>query len=91
MTKYIDFADLKTRVSMEQVISLLNLKVKREGQQWRAACPYCKGGGDRALSMNVRDNVFRCFADGKAAGDQIALVAHVRDISQREAAKPART
>jgi hypothetical protein len=84
---YIDFAALKQRVSMEQVISLLNLKVKREGSQWRSECPACKSGGPRALSMNVKDNLFRCFADGKAGGDVIGLVAHVRGTSQREAAE----
>jgi hypothetical protein len=84
---YLDFKAIKERCSMEQVIGLLNLKVKREGNQWRAPCPYCKSGGDRALSMNVRDNVFRCFADGKAAGDVIGLVAHCRGICQREAAE----
>jgi hypothetical protein len=73
---------------MERAISLLNIKVtKREGQQWRAPCPACRSGGDRVLSMNVKENVFRCFADGKAAGDQIALVAHIRGTSQREAAE----
>jgi hypothetical protein len=85
---YISFSDLKDRVSMERVIGLLNIKVtKREGSQWRAQCPVCKGGGDRALSMNVKENVFRCFADGRAGGDQIALVAHIRGTSQREAAE----
>jgi hypothetical protein len=73
---------------MERAISLLNIKVtKREGQQWRAPCPACRNGGDRVLSMNVKENVFRCFADGKAAGDQIALVAHISGSSQREAAE----
>jgi hypothetical protein len=85
---FIDFAALKERVTMERAISLLNIKVtKREGQQWRAPCPACRTGGDRVLSMNVKENVFRCFADGKAAGDQIALVAHIRGTSQHEAAE----
>ena len=85
---YIDFATLKARCSMERAISILNIKItKREGSQWRAECPACKSGGPRALSMNVKETVFRCFADSKAAGDQIALVAHIRGTSQREAAE----
>lgn len=84
---YINFSELKERVSMEQAISLLNLKVRREGSQWRAPCPYCKKSGDRALSMNVKQGLFRCFADGSAGGDTIGLVAHVRGTSQREAAE----
>jgi DNA primase len=85
---FIDFAALKERVTMEQVISLLNVKVtKIEGAQWRAQCPACRSGGDRVLSMNVREKVYRCFADGGKGGDVIALVAHVRGTSQREAAE----
>jgi hypothetical protein len=87
VTGFLDFQAIKERIGMNQAISLLNLKVKGEGLQLRAPCPYCKTGGDRALSMNVRKNIFRCFADGKAAGDQIALVAHIRGTSQREAAE----
>lgn len=88
MSDFVSFSDLKGRVSIEQVISVLNLKIhKREANgQWRAPCPNCKGANQRALSINVRENVFRCFTDPKGKGDQIALAAHCRGTSQRDAA-----
>lgn len=89
MTEFVDFADLKSKVSMEQVISYLGIRItKRDSAvQWRAHCPACRSKNPRSLSMNVKDNVFKCFADPRGRGDQISLVAHTKGISQREAAK----
>jgi hypothetical protein len=86
--EFVDFAAIKERVGMQEAISFLNLKLtKQEGDQHRFACPACKGGNDRALSINIQKGVFRCFEDrGKGGTDSIALVAHVKGIRQREAA-----
>ena len=85
---YVDFSAIKERVGMADAITFLNLKLtKQEGDQHRFACPACKGGNDRALSINIGKGVFRCFEDrGKGGTDSIALVAHCKDIRQREAA-----
>lgn len=85
---FVDFASIKERVGMARAIQMLSLKLtKQEGEQLRFACPACKGGNDRALSINVSKGVFRCFEDrGKGGTDSIALVAHVKGIRQREAA-----
>jgi hypothetical protein len=85
---YIDFSAIKERVSMEQAIRFLDLKLtKREGDQWRFPCPACRGNDPRALSINVKEDKYRCFEDkGKGGTDSIALVAHVKGIRQRQAA-----
>ena len=85
---FVDFAAVKERVGMAQAIQFLGLKLtKQENDQSRYSCPACKGGNDRALSINVGKGVFRCFEDkGKGGTDSIALVAHVKGIRQREAA-----
>ena len=36
---YIDFAELKGKVSIEQVLTMLQLNLKRQGQQLRGSCP----------------------------------------------------
>jgi len=51
----------------------------------RAACPACGNGGPRAIVITPLKNLFHCFPS-KAGGDQIALVSHVKGVSQKDAA-----
>ncbi len=81
---FTDFQELKTRVSFEQAINLLGLTLKRSGNQWRGACPVCKGS-DRSLVITEGKGFF-CFTK-HAGGDVIALVAHIRGIAVKEAAQ----
>ena len=74
---FIDFAELKAKVSIEQVLTMLQLNLKRQGQQLRGPCPACKSGGDRALVVTPDKGVFYCFSR-KSGGDMIELVAHMR-------------
>jgi DNA primase len=85
MAAFIDFQALKERVKIEQVVQMLGLRMKGN-DQLRSACPACRSGGDRALAVNVSKGSYYCFADSKG-GDLIALCAHVRGVSQREAAE----
>jgi DNA primase len=88
---FVDFAELKTRVSIEQAMQMLGLTLTIHGSQYRGACPVCKAGGDRALIVTPAKGLFYRFAcrgDKKlnGAGDAIALTAHIRGISVKEAA-----
>ncbi len=85
MGNFVDFNELKERVSFGQTIDLLGIQMKKSGAQWRGACPACKKGGDRALVV-TDSKAFFCFSAHKG-GDQIALVAHVRNCSVKEAAQ----
>lgn len=81
------FEQVRAGVSLEDAISFLGLKLtKREGDQLRFECPHCRGANKRALSVNL-DKGFRCFASSKSGNDATALVAHCRNISQRDAAQ----
>lgn len=82
---FVDFAELKTRVSIEQAAQMLGLKLTPHGNQYRSACPACQTGGDRALVITPAKGLFYCFAK-KAGGDAIALTAHIRGIPVKEAA-----
>jgi DNA primase len=82
---FLDFAALKEAVSFASVVELLDLKLKRSGNQWRGPCPACNSGGDRALVVTEGKGFF-CFAL-KRGGDQIALAAHVLDLPARDAAQ----
>jgi|SRR5947209_4473094 len=84
MTGYVDFAALKEAVTISQCVQMLGLKMKGQ-DQLRSSCPACTTGGDRALAVNLSKSSFYCFSLGKG-GDQISLVAHIRGVSQRDAA-----
>lgn len=82
---FVDFAALKASVSFADVVNRLGLQLKQSGNQWRGVCPFCQSGGDRALVV-TEGKGFYCFAS-KKGGDQIALVAHIRDLKVKEAAE----
>jgi DNA primase len=82
---FVDFAELKTRVSIEQAAQMLGLTLTLHGSQYRGACPVCQTGGDRALIVTPAKGLFYCFAK-KTGGDVIALTAHIRGIPVKEAA-----
>jgi len=85
MSTFVDFEALKARVKIEQTIPLLGLKLRQHGDQYRGPCPACKNGGDRALAINSGKQSYYCFSQRKG-GDLIALVAHVRGMTQKDAA-----
>jgi DNA primase len=82
---FVDFAELKTRVSIEKAVQMLGLNLVLHGSQYRGGCPVCKTGGDRALIVTPAKGLFYCFAK-KTGGDVIALTAHMRGISVKDAA-----
>ena len=80
MSAFVDFAALKDRAPIEQVVTMLGLHLKPHGDQLRGPCPRC-GGGDRALVITKSKHLFYCFPS-KDGGDQIKLVAYVKALSQ---------
>ena len=85
--QFVDFAEVKEAVPIEQVLSMLDLvNLRKDGKQWRAACPACKSGGNRIIVITPAKNLFYCFKE-RVGGDQIALVSHVLGIPPREAAQ----
>jgi DNA primase len=82
---FVDFAELKTRVSIEQAVQMLGLKMTPAGAQLRGPCPACQSGGDRALVITPEKGLFYCFG-AKTGGDCIALTAHIKGIGNKAAA-----
>jgi DNA primase len=83
---YIDFKELKQRVSVEDVVEMLGLNLAQSGEdnQYRGSCPRCDDGGDRALVVTPGRGYY-CFS-AKAGGDCIALAAHILDLPMKDAA-----
>jgi DNA primase len=84
MPKYINFAELKANTQIEQVFPMLDLVLKQRGDQWRGQCPVCDGS-DRSFVVTKTKEAWYCFGCRKG-GDVIAMVAHVRDLSMKDAA-----
>jgi DNA primase len=84
MAKYINFAELKARVSIEQVFPMLDLVLQLKGDQWRGPCPVCDGS-DRSFVVTKSKEAWYCFGC-KKGGDVIAMVAHLTGVSMRDAA-----
>lgn len=82
---FIDFAELKKSVTIEQVTILLELELKKQNSQLRGPCPACGSSGDRTLVITPEKQVWYCFAEEKG-GDLIALVAHIKALSMKDAA-----
>jgi DNA primase len=85
MFKFIDFGELKERVSIEDAMKLLDLNMKQSGKQYRGQCPTCEGS-DRGLVITPDKGVYYCFSEAKG-GDCIALAAHIKGCSAKEAAQ----
>jgi len=84
----IDFQEVKARIPIEDVAKVLLPDLKESTgavKQFRASCPQCRAGGDRAVAVTVGVGYF-CNAD-KRGGDQIALVSHIQGVSMRQAAE----
>jgi len=80
----IDYAELKSKVSIQQVCHLLGLHTIEHGAQLRSPCPACKSGGERAIVITPEKGLFYCFA-GTKGGDVLSFVAHIRGCSIKEA------
>lgn len=86
MAYAVDFNAVKGRFAIEQVAVLLGLDTKKHNGQLRCRCPV-HDGGSRALVITPGKQSFYCFAPKcQIGGDLIALYAHVKQLSVKDAA-----
>jgi len=60
MSTFVDFAKLKQRVSIEQVVQMLGLNIKHAGEQWRGPCPPARPEVTRTRGQYGKQS-FYCF------------------------------
>ena len=87
MGGWVDFAEMKSRVKLEEVLRSYGVDwLRRSGpQQYRGRCPIHQGQGTEAFHANLVRDMFHCFACG-AGGNVLDFVAAMEGCSVREAA-----
>jgi DNA primase len=83
----IDFAEVKAANPIEKVVELLGIEVvKQRNGQLRGCCPIHDGNDPRGFVITPAKGLWYCFK-GCGGGDQLALIAKVKDITPKEAAE----
>jgi DNA primase len=87
MSEWVSFAEIKRRITLEQVLRCYEVNwLRRSGlNQYRGRCPIHRGQGQEAFHANLQRGVFHCFACG-AGGNVLDFVAAMEGSSVREAA-----
>lgn len=93
VSRWIDFAELRSQVTMQQALDALPVQLGLRGGrggQYRGACPIhgeTADGRHRSFSVNLAKGVFRCFhPDCGAQGNVLDFWAAVKKLPLREAA-----
>ena len=84
----IRFAEVRSRVTMAEVLSLLGfVPCERSGDQVRGPCPvhHSVTPSGRSFSANLRLHIYRCFKCG-SSGNHLDLYAAATGLSLFEAA-----
>lgn len=88
MPNWVNFTDIRQRVSLEDVLlryyRIDNLK--REENKLIGPCPIHKGDSPRAFHADLTKNLWHCFSKCQKGGNQIDLVVAMDDCPIREAA-----
>lgn len=86
MSTFIDFQELKEKISIESVVAMLQLNLNTSGKQLRGTCPIHQGSDSKEFVVTPEKGLFYCFKC-KEGGDMIALYARVKNIDQKIAAQ----
>lgn len=88
MSRWINFAEVRKRVSIEDVLlryyRLENLT--RDGSKLVGPCPVHNGDSPRAFHADLEKNLWHCFSKCQGGGNQLDLVVKKENIGIREAA-----
>ena len=88
MVQWVDFAEIRSKVSLEAVLFQHYVidNLKRHGNKVIGPCPVHGGDSPRAFHADLDKNVWHCFSQCKRGGNQLDFVALKEGISIREAA-----
>lgn len=88
MGDWIDFNEIRSRVSLVMVLDHFGLtaRMKREGHKLIGPCPVHGGDSPRAFHADLDKNLWHCFTRCKRGGNQLDFVAAKEGMTVRDAA-----
>lgn len=89
MTAWVDFAEIRQKVSLEDVLFRLyglEESFTRQGAKLVGRCPVHGGDNPRAFHADLDRNIWHCFSKCAKGGNQLDLVAAKEGIPIRDAA-----
>ncbi len=89
MTVWLDFAEIRAMVTLEDVLLTmygLGDRLKRQGKKLIGPCPIHKGDSPRAFQADLERGVYFCFSGCRKGGNVIDFVVAMDGLTVREAA-----
>lgn len=90
MTEWVDFREVKDRVSMAMVLAHFGIDMKGTGSKLVGCCPLHDGDNPRAFHVDTEKNVWKCFTGcdktDRSGGGVIDFVAKKEGVEFRDAA-----
>src|SRR6267142_2480387 len=89
MSKWIDFKELRAKLTFEQVLRHYGVEVKRNGNQHHGFCPLPNHNGKRnspSFSANLDKGIFQCFGCG-AKGNLLEFAALMENVDPKNGAE----
>lgn len=89
MGDWIDFTELRARISLEDVLLgmyQLGERLKRSGRKLVGSCPIHGGDNPRAFQADLEKNVWYCHTGCRRGGNVIDFVAAIEKLPIRDAA-----
>lgn len=87
--EWIDFAEIRAKVSLEDVLLTmygLGDTLKRQGRRLVGPCPIHHGDSPRAFQADLEKNVYFCFSGCRKGGNVIDFVVAMEKLPVRDAA-----
>lgn len=89
MTVWLDFSEIRAKVSLEDVLLKmygLGDRLKRQGKKLVGPCPIHRGDSPRAFQADLERGVYFCFSGCRKGGNVIDFVVAMDRVTVREAA-----
>lgn len=86
MSAWIDFKELRAKLTFEQVLRHYGVEVKRNGNQHHGFCPLPNHNGNKSspsFSANLEKGIFQCFGCG-AKGNLLEFAAMMEKVDPKD-------
>lgn len=85
---FVDFRDIRSRITMEQVLQHYHLldTFKRNGHSLSGPCPIHKGTNKTQFRVDTERNIWNCFSECKHGGNTLDFIARMENLSIHDAA-----